>query len=274
MSAQNATTHLTIKNKLGSVEHYYHFLLGFLLPLVHYRYFERSDLGEIYVRSCGPMDPHILSLRMPGITILERETHAELSSVNRNDIEHVSIGGYDSPLCDFSREILRARNKILLSLGLYAGLDSCKSDDHFSLMIINRMPSNPFYHSERCEIKTSGSDRRSLPNFDDLVGSISHLSPTVVSLEGLSLEEQIVLFRTHDLIIAQHGAALANLVFCRQGTRIIEICPQENIAAFDYTGDFFRVLSSQMQCNFSRLIQDHSHAEVEPTQLAQIVHST
>lgn len=274
MVAQRPTAHLSIQNKLGSVEHYYHFLLGFLLPLVNYRYFERSDLGAIYVRSCGIMDRHIASLRMPGITVLEREHHTELSSIKRNDIKYVSIDGWDSPLYDFSRKILRASNKMFSLLGLCAELDACKSDDYLRLMIINRMPSDPFYRSERCEVKNSGSGRRSLPNFDDLVGSLSNLSPTVVSLEGLSLEEQIVLFKTHSLIIAQHGAALANIVFCHQGARVIEICPQEKIDMFKRNGDFFRVLSYQMKCKFSRLVQEHSHAEVEPNQLVQMVQST
>lgn len=219
------------------------------------------------------MDTHIESAQIPGIAILERQNHAELLSINRNDIEYVSVSGYDSPLCDFSREIIFARNKLLMRLGLYSRLDCFKSAGNLRLMIIKRLPSDPFFHSEKCEIKTSGSDRRSIPNFDDLVGSLSHLSPTVVSLEGLSLEKQIVLFRTHDIIIAQHGAALANIVFCHEGTRIIEICPQEKTVEFEHNGDFFRVLSSQMQCDFSRLIQDHSNAAVEPTQLIQMVES-
>ena len=273
MRVRNAITHLTIRNKLGSVEHYYHFLLGFLLPLVHYRYFDRSDLGEVYVRSCGIMDAHIASLRIPGITVLERETHAELSSDNRNDIEYNSVDGYDSPLYDYSRQVLRSRNKMLMRFGLYSRSNTRKSADDLRLMMIKRMPSDPFYQSEKCEIKTSGSDRRSIPNFEDLVDSLCHLSPTVVSLEGLSLEKQIVLFRTHNVIISQHGAALANLVFCNQGTRVIEICPREKIDEFECNGDFFRVLSSQMQCDFSRLIQDHSHAVVEPTQLVRMVQS-
>ena len=275
MVAQRSAIHLSIQNKLGSVEHYYHFLLGFLLPLVHFRYFESFDLDEIYVRSCGIMDRHIESLRMPGVIVLKREHHAALSSIKQNNIEYLSIDGWDSPLCNFSRKILRARNKMLSLLGLCAGLDAddCRSGDELRLMIINRMPSDPFYHSEKCEIKKSGTDRRSLPNFDDLVRSLSHMSPTVVSLEGLSLEKQIVLFNAHDLIVAQHGAALANVIFCYQGARVIEICPQEQIKKFKKHGDFFRVLSCQMHCKFSRLIQDHSHAEVEPNQLVRLVKS-
>jgi capsular polysaccharide biosynthesis protein len=43
-----------------------------------------------------------------------------------------------------------------------------------------------------------------------------------VQLERLSLAEQIALFRTVKVVVAPHGAGLANLVVSRPGTRVIE----------------------------------------------------
>jgi hypothetical protein len=42
---------------------------------------------------------------------------------------------------------------------------------------------------------------------------------------ALSVEEQIRTFAQAELIVAAHGAALANLVFCSPGTRVIELFP-------------------------------------------------
>jgi hypothetical protein len=42
---------------------------------------------------------------------------------------------------------------------------------------------------------------------------------------SLSVEEQIRTFARAELIVAAHGAALANLVFCSPGTRVIELFP-------------------------------------------------
>ena len=42
---------------------------------------------------------------------------------------------------------------------------------------------------------------------------------------NLSFEQQIYLFNNADIIFGAHGAAFANLVFCREGTKIIEIKP-------------------------------------------------
>ena len=45
----------------------------------------------------------------------------------------------------------------------------------------------------------------------------------VVELEGMSLGEQARLFHSAGCIVAPHGSALANLVFCRRGTKVLEL---------------------------------------------------
>ena len=42
-------------------------------------------------------------------------------------------------------------------------------------------------------------------------------------LEDFSLDEQIQLLHRAELVVAPHGAGLSNLMFCRRGTRVIEI---------------------------------------------------
>jgi len=42
----------------------------------------------------------------------------------------------------------------------------------------------------------------------------------------LNFEEQIYLFNNANVIFGAHGAAFANLVFCKKGTRVIEIKPE------------------------------------------------
>ena len=67
---------LNIKNLNGSAQHYYHFLLGFLLPLAS----EIEDLQlndeikSIIIRSCGPMDRHIKALNLSKIVIYDANT--------------------------------------------------------------------------------------------------------------------------------------------------------------------------------------------------------
>ena len=43
--------------------------------------------------------------------------------------------------------------------------------------------------------------------------------------EFLSFKKQIKLFNSSSLIIGAHGAAFTNIIFCKPGTKIIEIIP-------------------------------------------------
>ena len=51
-------------------------------------------------------------------------------------------------------------------------------------------------------------------------------------LENMSLEEQAKLYNSASHIVCAHGSALANIVFCRTNTKIIEINPGYNAYCF------------------------------------------
>ena len=42
----------------------------------------------------------------------------------------------------------------------------------------------------------------------------------------LSFDEQALLFSDADVIVSEFGALMANVVFCRQGTKVVEIIPE------------------------------------------------
>src|SRR5262245_9534782 len=72
--------HLTISNVGGSVEHYHHFLLGFLVPLVLHRRstWQNPSYEEVCVRSCGPMDAIIRQLNAVSLAIVDKAEHERL----------------------------------------------------------------------------------------------------------------------------------------------------------------------------------------------------
>jgi capsular polysaccharide biosynthesis protein len=47
----------------------------------------------------------------------------------------------------------------------------------------------------------------------------------LVTMEDLTFGEQIRLFCHADVVVGVHGAGLANIVFCRPGTRVVELMP-------------------------------------------------
>lgn len=65
--------------------------------------------------------------------------------------------------------------------------------------------------------------RRGILNEDELLPLVREAGFTVVVMEGLSVAEQASLLSRADAVMAPHGGALTNLVFCRPGIPVIEI---------------------------------------------------
>ncbi len=80
----------------------------------------------------------------------------------------------------------------------------------------------------RVYVDRRGADRRAgahrcLVNEDDLVAALARYDFVPVRLEELSLAQQISLFANAHIIVAPHGAGLANLVYASPGCTLIEL---------------------------------------------------
>jgi hypothetical protein len=75
--------HLTVKNRMGSRQHYYHFLLGVLLPLADYLARTGEATLPMMVRSCGPLDAILYELQLPRLMISDTESHQNLATACR-----------------------------------------------------------------------------------------------------------------------------------------------------------------------------------------------
>ena len=69
-----------------------------------------------------------------------------------------------------------------------------------------------------------GSSRgRCIVNEDELLPALQEAGFEKLELDNLPVKEQASLFIQAKMIVAPHGGALANLVFCNPGTRVVEI---------------------------------------------------
>lgn len=75
---------------------------------------------------------------------------------------------------------------------------------------------------ERLYLSRAKAQRRNVVNEAELVAELARAGFANVRLEELSWPEQIAAFRRAKVIVAPHGAGLANLVFCAPGTRVVE----------------------------------------------------
>jgi len=84
---------------------------------------------------------------------------------------------------------------------------------------------DPTAGAKRIYITRRGSQKRVLVNELDLETALAARGFTIVQPEALSVRDQIALFHQADLIVAPAGAALANVLFCRPGAKVIELQP-------------------------------------------------
>lgn len=66
---------------------------------------------------------------------------------------------------------------------------------------------------------------RRILNEEELLPVLQKAGFTILQPEKLSFVEQVAHFQAADLILSPHGAALANLVFCKPQAEVIEILP-------------------------------------------------
>jgi hypothetical protein len=78
----------------------------------------------------------------------------------------------------------------------------------------------------RLYIARDPGEKRRILNQDALDMLLARADIEVVSMSGRSIRDQMALFAGASLIVSVLGAALTNLVYCRPGTRVVEILPK------------------------------------------------
>jgi capsular polysaccharide biosynthesis protein len=74
----------------------------------------------------------------------------------------------------------------------------------------------------RIYLDQRGTGLRPLRNEDAVIAGLGELGFVPVRLDGLSLADQVRLFRQAEAIVAPHGSELTNLGFCRPGCLVVE----------------------------------------------------
>ncbi len=198
----------------GSVEHFYHFLFDLMLPL----FFITEEGGggtRFEIERRGPFMGW-LETAYPGRIALVAEgrgesgAEAELTGMNPQSVQLTS------------GEMRAFRDRMMRRFG--AGDASSAG----TVLLVERRAPGPYYTSEQCRVKGGGTLRRSIPNHGELRDALGRAvrDPGAfvnLQLEGVPLDKQMELFGSAEVVVAQHGAALANLVWMREGAAVVEL---------------------------------------------------
>ena len=72
-------------------------------------------------------------------------------------------------------------------------------------------------------------------NEEDIINELNSKNFMIIDTKNMSVFEQIDLFSSAKIIIGPTSSALTNIIFCSEGTKIIEIVPKYN---FGYEQSF------------------------------------
>lgn len=200
----------------GSKEHFFHFLLGYLLPVVSTQ-IARND-PRFRVMDCGPVMTPIL-----------RETLVRLGYdfevVGKAEIRHpVFVPEWDFTWHN-SGAVTDACERVRAAWNGYACPHAnCEISEN---LLLRRSASHVFYQGSGAEVPGYGTSRRSLVNLDEVSEYLTRIGiPNTVYEPGAHcLGCQIAAFGAAKKIIGVRGAEWANVVWSTPGLRVRVIDP-------------------------------------------------
>ena len=242
----------------GSVQQFYHFLLGYLGPFAVYA---KSHPGErLWMRDCGPMAPWIEAIR-PDVDVETVSVGHALGLIIRARESVRLLDGLDDP----SRFRRRALREAAEGVRWLLDVGDAPVEGAPRVVVVDRQVSDPFYRSKASETEMGGEERRSTPGLPETVDGLPFAQPVgVVELTGLAPAEQIRLFTQATAIIGQHGAGLVHMLWMPPGSTVVEIQPPL-VPGVDH---IFRELAAELGHTYVRVPQAGVHAAVEPAELA------
>ncbi len=196
----------------GSEEHYFHFIFDLVLPL-NSLIDQTSSKVRFAVREFGNLSVLLTEIFGDRVAVIPKEV-----SFNRRSML-MAMGSMNSFLDRSNMESLK--NTMLKAYGL------TKSKNRNKVLLINRVPADKYF-SVDAKNMGSGSERRSIKNhkeFEKMIRSMtgSDYEFHNLQLEKMSMQDQVSYFDSAAVVIGQHGAGLANILWMDEGSIVIEL---------------------------------------------------
>ena len=259
-------------NRGGSVEHFYHFLFGYLLPFLDICHPLRGH-QQFLLRDCGPMNR--LLRELDGFDIAQMPSWKILGSVLANNpslgaIPKLIAPGFDAPHAYDAAAFRRLR---ALVQDLFAHRLAAAAARHPRaaagrlVLMIDRAPQDPFYATPRAEKRGAGAEIRSIPNMAEVHAAIAARYDTLlVRLETLPFFDQVYLFLHAWRVVGQHGAGLAHMIWAREDAALVEAIPSPDGVPVDQVAfaEIFRGICRTLGLRWHGVLQANDHAPLPP----------
>jgi hypothetical protein len=271
------TDYLTCVSDLGRLNHYYHFMLNCLIPSVLHVHSQPTRKFVLCNDDLSHKDLDMLShykTVLPGVN-----TSSDCGGIDSAKI--LTLPTYDDRrgsqvmrLDKDSWSTFQNHFKEMSPHNYSHDVISGKQD----IILIKRLNSTASSLPTYTRSQRSGADKRSIANFDDIEQNLRATFGAdrirVVEMEKMSIVEQFWTFHDARIVIGQHGAGLANMVFTNSTTFIgvMEISPymadsrHVNFRAFS---ECFQHLAKAKEAQYIKIRQEGEYGPVNVTEVIQ-----
>lgn len=225
ISADESATCINLLWMRKGHRHFAHFFWDMLIPLL------------VYLKNWHDPEETLVLLVREDLSAIQRDTYRFIAE--------------DYPNVTF--RTLAANQRMVCGKSIYVtfqhkfhGVANTLARDYMGAMADLYMrhyetaapPAGP---GRRLYLSREGAAIRRVTNEPAIVAMLSRHGFEIVEPGAIPFSRQIELFRSADIIVSPHGAALANLMFCRPGTRVFEFFPA------DYIDDCFLRICKSME---------------------------
>lgn len=264
--------YVKLNSNYGTITHYYHFFYGVLVPLILY-HLKHKETNFIITDNLGPMLKILYEI--PLNILFKCENPQKFKKI-------IPLDNFRSKYF-FRKESNKMSYEDKIKICNFFKLnvpEYIKCNKSYDIVLIER-GSDPKYkllnyskdHPLLQKLGTkSGSERRAIRNHREICLELEKDYGDKfknIVLENTSIYYQYHIFSNAKLIIAQHGAALANVIFMKDFNNVLEIIPKEKL---DLEGeDSFKNLSIMSKLNYYSIETKENYAIINIKTLKIII---
>jgi capsular polysaccharide biosynthesis protein len=189
--------------------------------------------GNVYFHWMVDVLPRIELLRLSGRDLAEIDWFLVNSCQHQFQRESLRILGIPEEKVLESDRLphIQATELIVPSFAGYLGWPPGWAMDFLRREFLKGIIPSSSY-PKRIYISRSKARYRRVLNEEDVVEVLEQFGFVSILPESMSLAEQIAHFYHAEVIVAAHGSGLTNTIFCRQGTKVIELVSPHYISHY------------------------------------------
>jgi len=189
--------------------------------------------GNVYFHWMVDVLPRIELLRLSGRDLAEIDWFLVNSCQHQFQRESLRILGIPEEKVLESDRLphIQATELIVPSFAGYLGWPPGWAMDFLRREFLKGIIPSSSY-PKRIYISRSKARYRRVLNEEDVVEVLEQFGFVSILPESMSLAEQIAHFHHAEVIVAAHGSGLTNTIFCRQGTKVIELVSPHYISHY------------------------------------------